>query len=242
MPDVVENRAPTGATARPEAIAPWQHTVAMLVVLGLWFWLGELRRQLPGPVTPRAIALTSNLLVEILLAGSAIAGLYGRREFLAKVFARLTMRRAANEVALGVFVYLVGRVLQMAIALLVSRLDLSPPPAPVSGQAAQPFGPAGLALWMVFCLTVAVCEEFLVRGYLLQQLRHWCGNATVAVGATALLFGGMHFYEGVGAVIAITAMGVLYGIVMVRRGTLWAVIVAHFLQDAVIGLLVYLRS
>jgi membrane protease YdiL (CAAX protease family) len=242
MPDVAEDPAPTNVPGRPGPIAPWLHTVVMLVVLGLWGWMGALRRELPGPATPRAIALTSNLLVELLLAGSAIAGLYARREFLAQVFARLTMRLAAIEVGLGVLVYVVGRELQKAIGLLVTQLDLSQPQAQVSGQAVEPFGRAALALWLVFCLTTAVCEEFLVRGYLLQQFTRWCGNAAVAVGATALLFGCMHLYEGAGAVIAITAMGVLYGIVVVRRGNLWAVIVAHFLQDALIGLFVYLRS
>lgn len=242
MPDAAENPAPVDMPAQAGPIAPWPHTVAMLVVLGLWGWLGALRRQLPGPATPRAIALTSNLLVEILLAGSAIAGLYARREFLAKVFGRLTVRRAGVELALGVFVYVVGRVVQMAIALLVSQLDLPRPQAQNSGQAAEPFGATALALWMVFCLTTAVCEEFLVRGYLLQQFLRWCGSAVVAVGATALVFGCMHFYEGAGAVIGITAMGALYGIVMIRRGNLWAVIVAHFLQDAVIGLSLYLHS
>ena len=242
MPDVVEGPAPMDAPGRPEAIAPWQHTVFMLVVLGLWAWLGELRRHLPGPATPRAVAYASNMLVEYLLAGSAIAGLYARRQFLAKMFGRLTARRAATESALGVFVYLVGRVLQLGIGMLVGRLAQSHLLAQAAGQAASPFDPPELALWMLFCLTAAVCEEFLVRGYLLQQFVPWCGSAAVGVCATALLFGCMHLYEGAGSAVAITAMGLLYGIVAIRRGNLWAVIVAHFLQDAVIGLVLYLRS
>jgi membrane protease YdiL (CAAX protease family) len=188
------------------------------------------------------VAETSNMLVEYLLAGSAIAGLYARRQFLARVFGRLTARRAATELAWGSLVYLVGRVLQVAIGMLVRRPALSHTQAQAAGQTAQPFGLPGLALWMLFCLTAAVCEEFLVRGYLLLQVTRWCGNAAAGICATALLFGCMHLYEGAASAIEITAMGLLYGIVAIRRGNLWAVIVAHFLQDAVIGLVLYLRQ
>ena len=222
------------------AIAPWQHTVAMLVVLGLWAWLGELRRQLPGPATPRPIAYTSNMLVEFLLAGSAIAGLYARRDFLARVFGRLTALGAVAEVMLGCFVYLLGRALQMMLGHLLrplAEIHLQP-----AGTVAPPFSGAELALWILFCLSVAACEEFIVRGYLLQQVTRWTNSAAVGVCATALLFGCMHLYQGAAAAITITAMGLLYGIVAVARGNLWAVIVAHFLQDAVIGLVLYLRS
>lgn len=242
MPDGLEVQAPADVRNRPEPIAPWQHTVFMLVVLGLWAWLGELRRQLPGPATPRALAYASNMLVECLLAGSAIAGLYARRRFLARVFGRLTGRQFAAEVVLGFLVYLVGRVLQTAIGLLVRPLALGHPQVQGAGQTAQPFSLPELALWMLFCLTAAVCEEFLVRGYMLLQVTRWCGNAAAGICATALLFGCMHLYEGAAASITIAAMGLLYGIVAVRRGNLWAVITAHFLQDAVIGLVVYLRQ
>ena len=242
MPDGLEVQAPAEVRTRPEPIAPWQHTVFMLVVLGLWAWLGELRRHLPGPATPRAVAYTSNMLVEYLLAGSAIAGLYARRQFLARVFSRLTARRVATEVAWGFLVYLVGRVLQLVIGVLIRPLALSHPQTQAARRTAQPFSPPELALWMLFCLTVAVCEEFLVRGYLLLQATRWCGNAAAGVCATALLFGCMHFYEGAASAIEITAMGLLYGMVAIRRGNLWAVILAHFLQDAVIGLVLYLRQ
>jgi membrane protease YdiL (CAAX protease family) len=242
MPDGLEVQAPAEVRTWPEPIAPWQHTVFMLAVLGLWAWLGVLRRQLPGPATPRAVAYTSNMLVEYLLAGSAIAGLYARRQFLARVFSRLTARRVATDVAWGLLVYLVGRVLQWVIGVLVGPLVLSHPQVQAAGQTAQPFSPPELALRMLFCLTAAVCEEFLVRGYLLLQVTRWFGNAAAGVCATALLFGCMHFYEGAASAIEITAMGLLYGMVAIRRGNLWAVILAHFMQDAVIGLVLYLRQ
>ena len=242
MPDGLDVQAPADVRTRPEPVAPWQHTVFMLVVLGLWAWLGVLRRQLPGPATPRALAYISNMLVEYLLAGTAIAGLYARRQFLTRVFSRLTARRAATEVAWGLLVYLVGRALQWGIGLLIRPLVLGHLQAQAAGPAALPLSPWELALWMLFCLTAAVCEEFLVRGYLLLQVTGWCGNAAAGVCATALLFGCMHFYEGVISAIEITAMGLLYGMVAIRRGNLWAVILAHFLQDAVIGLVLYLRQ
>ena len=58
---------------------------------------------------------------------------------------------------------------------------------------------------------------------------------------TAVLFGSMHLYEGTAAAIQIGALGMLFGVVAVQRGTLRQVIVAHFLQDALAGLALYLR-
>jgi hypothetical protein len=51
----------------------------------------------------------------------------------------------------------------------------------------------------------------------------------------------MHVYEGTAAAIQIGALGALLGALAVNRGTLRQVIIAHFLQDAVAGLMLFYR-
>jgi membrane protease YdiL (CAAX protease family) len=92
---------------------------------------------------------------------------------------------------------------------------------------------------MLVSASAGICEEFLFRGYLLRQIANWSGSSAVAILLSAAIFGSMHLYEGTAPAIQIAALGVLFAIVAVRRGGLRAVMVAHFLQDAVAGLLLF---
>jgi membrane protease YdiL (CAAX protease family) len=98
-----------------------------------------------------------------------------------------------------------------------------------------------LALWMLVSASAGICEEFIFRGYLLRQVLSWSGSNAVAVGVTAILFGSMHFYEGTAAAIQIASLGVWFGAVAVRQRSLRQVAIAHFLQDAIAGLALFLH-
>jgi hypothetical protein len=104
-----------------------------------------------------------------------------------------------------------------------------------------PHTPVELVLWMAVSLAAGWCEEFVFRGYLLRQFERWFGSVFVAVAVSSVLFGCLHLYEGVGAVMGICGLGAVYAVVAVRRGNLRSVMVAHFLQDALTGLFLYLH-
>jgi membrane protease YdiL (CAAX protease family) len=239
MPELTESEAPAEMRIRRDAVAPWPHTLFILVVLALWATYGAMRWRLPPSVMPHSITYTSSIIVQWLLAGATIGGLYHRRSFLMGVLGRTGGEQVFVDLAKGFVVFLVGWATVVVVGVIIQPLHLRHETAVVKAMA--PHSASELALWLLVSLSVGVCEEFIFRGYLLQQFRQWFGSAWIAVGLSGLIFACMHMYEGSAAVLQIGGLGVFFGIVAVRRGNLRHVMIAHFLQDALTGLFVYLR-
>lgn len=96
--------------------------------------------------------------------------------------------------------------------------------------------PSVVAFAIAVNLGAAVCEELAFRGMLLEGIER-ISNRAVAVGATALLFGGVHALNPAASVwssvaIAIEA-GVLLGTAYVWRRNLWFVIGLHFAWNTI---------
>jgi membrane protease YdiL (CAAX protease family) len=117
----------------------------------------------------------------------------------------------------------------------------SPTHKNAAALALVPHASAELPLWILLSLTAGVCEEFVFRGYLQRQFRRWFQRTWVAVVLSSVIFALMHIYEGGGTAIRIGGLGMFYGIVAVRRGNLRQVMAAHFFQDALTGVLLFLR-
>jgi membrane protease YdiL (CAAX protease family) len=239
MPETVGSEVPVVVRLRPEPIAPWPHTVFLMVVLGLGAAYGALRLRVPAAMGPRAFTYGSSIVLQCLLVGTTIAGLYHRRRFLVGVVGEPATWRVLPDVATGLGVYLAGCATMLVMGLATWPLHLARPSGVV--QALAPHTRAELALWLLVSLSAGVGEEFVFRGYLLRQFTRWSGSTAVGIGASAVLFGCMHFYEGTAAVVVITGLGALFAVVAVWRGNLRTVMVAHFLQDALTGLFLYLH-
>jgi membrane protease YdiL (CAAX protease family) len=87
--------------------------------------------------------------------------------------------------------------------------------------------------------TAAFLEELLWRGYLMNRLVDLLGNKTklawvISLVGSAIIFGLGHTYQGLGGVIKITALGLLFGAAFLTvRRNLWPVIIAHALLDTI---------
>lgn len=90
----------------------------------------------------------------------------------------------------------------------------------------------------------AVLEEIIVVGYLITRLRQLRWTPAAAVGASALLRGAYHLYQGWGGFAGNLAMGLLFGAVFVRTRRTWPLVLAHFLLDvgAGVGYLLFRES
>jgi membrane protease YdiL (CAAX protease family) len=92
-----------------------------------------------------------------------------------------------------------------------------------------------VAMWF----TAAFFEEFLWRGYLMNRLVDLQGKKTklawvISLVASAIIFGLAHTYQGVGGVIKITAVGLLFGAAFLTvRGNLWPLIITHAILDTI---------
>ena len=87
--------------------------------------------------------------------------------------------------------------------------------------------------------TAGFLEELLWRGYLMNRLVDLQAKKTklawgIALVGSAIIFGLGHTYQGLGGVIKITAMGLLFGAAFLTvRRNLWPMIIAHAVIDTI---------
>jgi membrane protease YdiL (CAAX protease family) len=82
----------------------------------------------------------------------------------------------------------------------------------------------------------ALLEEVVVVAYLVTRLRQLGLTEMAAVGASALLRGSYHLYQGWGGFLGNVAMGLLFGFVFTRTRRAWPIVFAHFLLDVAAGI------
>jgi membrane protease YdiL (CAAX protease family) len=82
----------------------------------------------------------------------------------------------------------------------------------------------------------ALVEEVVVVAYLVTRLRQIGWTERGAIGASALLRGAYHLYQGFGGFAGNLAMGVLFAWIFTRTRRAWPFVVAHLLLDVGAGL------
>lgn len=104
----------------------------------------------------------------------------------------------------------------------------------------------GIHKWLNTILLVGITEEIVFRGFLLRKLmdsfRFWIANTI-----TALLFVSIHFpiwiYKGLfefpfilSTIITVFVLGLIFGFVYKKSGSLWSVINIHSLYNLIVSL------
>lgn len=226
----------SGNTPRP--IAHWTHTVALVVILILFTFFGHARATTYAlDATPKIMRYGTSILLEWLLLGSVIAGIYQRRIFFLAAF-RSRENSNGSAATLGLVVYFLGFMAILATGAVLYFTPLFHKRNEAVVRAMLPHTPLDLLMWFGVSLTAGLCEEIIFRGYLLQQLNAWTRRPVLSIMLAALLFGSVHLYEGLGAILPLAALAVVYGFVVRHfRGDLRAVVIAHTLQDFIVALI-----
>ena len=87
-------------------------------------------------------------------------------------------------------------------------------------------------------ITVAICEEWIYRGFAQRVFQDWSGGMIVAgIAGSAVMFALAHLYQGVRGVFTTLIVGILFSLVRSWTGSLMAPLVAHFITDTVAGFL-----
>jgi uncharacterized protein len=97
-----------------------------------------------------------------------------------------------------------------------------------------------LLLFLALSATAGICEEIIFRGYLQRQFTAISRSAIIGIVAQAIIFGAGHGYEGGKRMFLIAVLGALFGIITYVRKSLKPAMVAHFCQDGVAGIVLYL--
>jgi membrane protease YdiL (CAAX protease family) len=91
--------------------------------------------------------------------------------------------------------------------------------------------------FVALVITVALCEEFLYRGFVLTVLAQAAsGSLFVGALASSLLFALAHLYQGPRGLRSTFIVGLIFAVCRIASGSLVPTIVAHFLSDLVAGL------
>src|SRR5207249_8255624 len=78
-------------------------------------------------------------------------------------------------------------------------------------------------------------EEVVAVGYLIHRLEQVRWPSAAAIGASALLRGTYHLYQGWGGFTGNLALGLFFGLFFTRTRRTWPLVVAHFLLDVGAG-------
>lgn len=96
--------------------------------------------------------------------------------------------------------------------------------------------------FIFLALTAGICEEFIFRGYFIRYFQCLLGQEetyTLAILLPALIFGAVHMYQGLHAVVKISAMAIMFGYVFVHTGSLWLLMIVHAMVDLLGGLIAW---
>lgn len=80
-------------------------------------------------------------------------------------------------------------------------------------------------------ILVAFSEEIVSRGLAASVFGPRIGNTVIFYVVTSLLFGLAHWSHGPGPILATSAIGAVFMFVLRRTGSIWPVIVAHFVVN-----------
>jgi hypothetical protein len=218
------------------AIAPWWHTALLVALLagGSLFSARQAHGTAFGGhhVERYGLAIFSELVLFLL----AWWGLRMRGVAIAEVLRFQSGWRAWAEdlVAAAVF-WLTAATILLVIGLLLRVAHLATPQKAI--MALAPRSGLEVVLWIALSITAGFCEEFVFRGYFLRQFSSLGAGAGLGVLASSLLFGVSHGYEGAAGMIAITAYGALFCVLVFMRRSLRPGMMAHAWHDIFSGVM-----
>jgi len=218
----------------PRAIAPAWHTVVVLLVLFGLSALGARQQGLPsiGRAHGHVASYVFVMAVEWCLTVFIWLGIRRRGMRLRELISGSWPSMGAVLRDLGIAVlYLIAA--NLVLAVLGFLLKVTPGPGM---RNLFPNGPTEVVLWVMLALTAGICEEILFRGYLQRQFAALTRSTAAGLMLQGVAFGAAHGYQGTKYMCIIAVYGCLFGLLAYWRRSLRPGMTAHFVQDAIGGL------
>ena len=226
--------APAATPAQP--IAPWWHTVLVLLPIAIMSVAGAYQHGLPNANLPgmnsrlsgyfTVIAIEWFVVLMIWLAlkrrGLSLGSLDSGRWQSPKSFFR--------DLGFGVGLIVVAVPVSNGLIHLL-RVHTNSTLAAILPQTVFE-----LVVWLGLSVTGGYCEELIFRGYLTRQFGAWTGSRAWGIILQGVAFGLGHGYYGI-AMLAIMVHGWLLGVLAGWRKSLRPGMLAHGLQDVLGGVL-----
>ncbi len=137
--------------------------------------------------------------------------------------------RWLRDFLMGLGIWLLGT---FAFYATCSVMPASVFPSPeVSTNFEHPTEIFGFLLLLAGSCANGFAEELIIRGYLLTRLECVLRSTWSAVLITSLLFAAYHLYQGVGSMIGIAVLGLVYGTAFCVCRRIWPLVFAHAVAD-----------
>ena len=229
---------PAPADTSTQPIAPWWHTVLVLLPIATMSVASAYQHGLPNANLPgmnsrlsgyfTVIAVEWLVVLLIWLAlkrrglsmGSLVSGRWQ------------TLKGSFRDLGLGVGLIVVAVPVASGLIHLL-RVHTEGTLATVTPKTAFE-----LVVWLGLSVTGGFCEELIFRGYLTRQFGGWTGSRTFGLVLQGVAFGLAHGYYGK-AMLAIMVHGWLLGLLAYWRKSLRPGMLAHGLQDALGGMVAF---
>jgi len=222
-----------------EAIAPWWHTGLLVAILvgGSMISARQAHRAAFGSHHVARYGLT--ILSELVLLLLAWWGLRLRGVPITEVLHFQRGWRAwMEDLGAAAAFWVASAAVLVAIGLVLRAAHLATPQKAIMALAPRSW--LELLLWIALSLTAGFCEEFVFRGYFLRQFSSLRGGIGLGIVASSVLFGMSHGYEGAAGMIAITAYGALFCVLVLVRRSLRPGMMAHAWHDIFSGVMLVL--
>jgi hypothetical protein len=238
----------SGWPVPPQPVAPWWHTAILIaVILGVSV-LSSKQAKTNALAQQHLKHYAFTMAWEVGLAALAWWGIRMRRVPLRQLLGerRAGVKAWFTDFGVALIFWLIASIVLAAISSVLRVLHL------LRGQKAvfaiAPQTGWEVLVWVALSITAGVVEEFVFRGYLLQQFSSIGGKSMggakstgrgrlwLGVLVSSLLFGAAHGYEGLGAMIAIVAFGAMFCVLAMQRRSLRAGMMAHAWYDSLTGI------
>lgn len=107
-----------------------------------------------------------------------------------------------------------------------------------SGGESSRYENISLTVLTLMMFRAGVIEEICYRGFIMERLEKYTGSRLIYLYLPALIFGLVHYRQGVAGIIIATAAGLLLAFFYDKKRDLKANIIAHFLVDLIPNVLI----
>ncbi|MGO9302779.1 MAG: lysostaphin resistance A-like protein [Candidatus Korobacteraceae bacterium] len=232
----LSHSAPADTPTQP--VAPWWHTVLVLLPIAIMSVAGAYQHGLPNANLPVMSSRLSGYFTVIVVEwfivliiwlalkrrGLPLGSLVSGRWQSLKSFFR--------DLGLGVGLIVVAVPVASGLIHLL-RVHTDSTLATII-----PHTVFELVVWLGLSITGGYCEELIFRGYLTRQFSGWTGSRAFGIVLQGVAFGLAHGYYGI-AMLAIMVHGWLLGLLAYWRKSLRPGMLAHGLQDTLGGVVAF---
>jgi uncharacterized protein len=228
------NTAQDSARASHSAVAPAWHTVVVIAALLGISVLGAIKGMMPGM---GAHGRVPRYVVIMVFEWALVAFIWKMRSPRVRMSELIGGRWERNIQILRDLGIAVAFMLVCGFGLLSGLGYLLKASPNAAFRNMLPHGPVEIAFYLMLTATAGFCEEVIFRGYLQRQFTVLTRSVAGGIVLQGIVFGASHGYQGWKFMVLISLYGITFGLLAVWRRSLRPGIIAHFLQDAVGGLL-----